>query len=290
MLTLIKKIFEILPSNAPEFIYTTIFKPKPILNLVNWIILKIIPENIVLPSGRVLFLNKKDPVISCALALGVYEKFETILFQKEVRIGMTVVDIGANIGYYTIIAGDLVGPKGKVFCFEPDSESVEILRKNIEVNKFKNVECINKALSNKEGSIGFFSSIKNRADNRIYDPGDGRIYTEVETTTLDSNIPKDIKIDLIKMDIQGAEALAISGMEESIKRIGKTTLITEFWPDSVRKIGKSPEEFLEKLISLGFDLYNINGKKKRLEKITDTAQFTKKYRGREFANIIGYKN
>jgi len=289
MITFLKKIFRLLPSQTPEFIYTKILKPKPLLKMANWLILRIIPENITLPSGRILFFNKKDPVISCALALDVYEKFETELFKREIKPGMTVIDVGANIGYYTIMSADMVGPTGKVICVEPDSQSVEMLKKNIEANKFNNIECINKALSDKEGVVGFYSSVKNRADNRIYDPGDGRVYTEIKTTTLDKILSPDTKIDFLKIDIQGAEALAIDGMKESIGRSGKMTLFTEFWPSSIEKTGRSAEKFLQKLIAFGFELYNIDDVKKKLDKITDLKSFSEQYKGREFTNIIGYK-
>ncbi len=289
MLKLIKKIFEFLPSNAPEFIYTTIFKPKPIQSLVNWVILKIIPESILLPTGRILFFNKKDPVVSGALALGVYEGFETSLFQAELKAGMTVVDIGANIGYYTVIAANAVGQTGKVIAFEPDKQSADILQKNIKTNKFNNISFINKAVSNTIGLLHLYVSNKNRGDNRIYDPGDGRQYVEVEVTTLDHTISPETRIDIIKMDIQGAEALALDGMEESIKRSKKITFFTEFWPESIKNTGRSPEEFLKKLISLGFTLYYINDEQKQLEEINDINKFANRFKGREYANLACYK-
>ncbi len=290
MLIIINKIFEFLPYSAPEFLYTMILKSKLFQKMVNYLLLSIIPEKLSLSFGRILFLNKKDPVISSALSLNVYENFETTLFQKELHNGMTVVDIGANIGYYTVMAAHFVGPSGKVIAFEPDEQSGEILKKNIVVNKFNNVSYVNKALSDKKGFTRLYVSDENRGDNRIYNPKDGRKYVEVEIITLDEYLPKETKVDLIKIDVQGAEFLVLLGMEQTITKSKTLIIFTEFWPQAIIEIGKSPEEFLKKLIGFGFSLYNINNRKKCLEHIVDIKKFTYKYSGREYTNIICYKN
>lgn len=289
MLHLIKKIFEFLPGKVPEYLYTTVFKPKPIKKIINRILLSIIPDKITLPFGRVLFLNKKDPVVSGALALGVYENFEAILFQKEIQQGMTVLDMGANLGYYTVMFAHLVGPSGKVIAFEPDPQSGVVLKKNILANEFHNVSFVEKALSDHTGFIKLYVSIENRGDNRIYDTKDGRESIEVEMVSLDDYLPKDTKIDLIKMDVQGAESLILSGMEKTIKRSSPLIIFTEFWPKAIIETGKSPENFLQKLIDLGFTLHFINDNKKCIEKIINIKNFTSKYKGREFANLLCYK-
>ncbi len=289
MFFIIKRMFEFLPVNAPEFLYTTIFKPEPLKKLVNWILLLIIPDKLLLPFNRTLFLNKKDPVVSGAISFGVYENFEISLFKKELHRGMTVVDIGANIGYYTVMAAHFVGVNGKVIAFEPDEQSGKVLEKNIIINKFNNVLYENKALSDKNGIVKLYISEENRGDNRIYDTKDGRKYVEVETITLDKYLPKETKIDLIKMDVQGAESLILSGMEQTITKSKILTIFTEFWPKAITETGKSPEEFLQKLINLGFSLHVINDTKKCLEKITNINYFAHKYKGRKYANIVCYK-
>ncbi len=290
ILTALKKTFSLFPDDTPEFIYTTIFKPKLLKKTVNRILLKIIPEKLLLKSGSVLYLNSKDPVVSSALALGIYENYETEIFKNTLKKGMTLVDIGANIGYYTVLAADIIGETGKIISFEPDEQSMDIFKKNIISNKFKNVSYVEKALSDKKGTILFYPSDENRGDNRIYDPGDGRKYVEVETITLDEYLPQDTKVDIIKMDIQGGEYLALVGMEKTILRSESLTIFAEFWPKGIMETGKSPEEFLKKLKGYGFSLYNIKSRERKIEKIEDIEQFTKKYQGREYTNIIGYKN
>lgn len=290
MLYLIKKIFKFLPGNVPEFLYTTIFKAKPIKKVVNCILLFIIPDKILLSFGLVLFLNKKDPVVSGALALGVYENFETFLIEKEIHEGMMVIDIGANIGYYTVLFAHLVGSNGKVIAFEPDKQSGEVLKKNITANKFRNVLYVDKALSDRKGLVKLYISEENRGDNRIYDTKEGRDWVEVEMISLDDYLPKEKKVDIIKMDVQGAEALILKGMEKIISYSDKMIIFTEFWPDGIRKTGESPEEFLKKLVGFGFSLYNINTKENKLEKIGEINQFAKRYYNSKYTNIVCYKN
>jgi hypothetical protein len=144
-------------------------------------------------------------------------------------------------------------------------------------------------LSDKNGFVNLYVSEENRGDNRIYDTKDGRKYVKVETISLDEYLPKETKVDLIKMDVQGAESLVLSGMEQTIIRSNPLTIFTEFWPKAITETGKSPEEFLQKLINFGFSLFFINDKKKCLEKIVNINHFANKYTGREYANIICYK-
>src|SRR5215472_8514925 len=101
-----------------EFIYTVVLKPRFIRTLVNKAILTIVPETI--RVGRaVVCLNPRDPVVSGALTLGVYERPEIKLVSNILREGMIVVDVGANVGLYTAIAIHRVGQRGKIVSLEP---------------------------------------------------------------------------------------------------------------------------------------------------------------------------
>ena len=87
---------------------------------------------------------------------GVNEKYETELFKKMVQDGMVVVDIGANIGYYTLIAAKLVGNKGIVYAFEPEPSNYELLCQNIAINGYTNVVPIEKAVSKTSGKTKLY--------------------------------------------------------------------------------------------------------------------------------------
>ena len=97
-----------------------------------------------------------------------HEQFETEVFKKEIEKGDTVLDLGSHIGYYTLIAAELVGEKGKVFAFEPEPTNFVLLKKNIKINNYQNVIPVQKAVSNKNGKGRLYLKEK-KTQNRIYD-------------------------------------------------------------------------------------------------------------------------
>ena len=121
---------------------------------------KVRPKGIILLTniqGNKIYVNTNDKSISARLLMeGRIEKYETELFKKIVKKGMVVVDIGANIGYYTLIAAKLVGENGIVYSFEPEPNSHKFLCKNVEINNYTNVVPIKKAVSNKNGEVNLW--------------------------------------------------------------------------------------------------------------------------------------
>ena len=208
-------------------------------------------------DGHKLFLDSED-----SLRLSVYgkfEEFETEVMKKEIKEGDIVLDIGANIGYYTLIFARLVGDKGKVFAFEPDPENFALLKKNVETNGYKNIILINKAVSDKEGEIKLYLNKYNKANHTIYQTEENRESIPIKTISLD-NFFKDYKgkIDFIKMDIEGAEYLAIKGMINLLKKNKNIKLITEYYPHWFKKLNVKSEEYLKLLSKCGFKLYDLN--------------------------------
>ncbi|MFQ5574888.1 MAG: FkbM family methyltransferase [Terriglobia bacterium] len=168
-----------------------------------------------------MYLDSKD---SLRLSLnGIYEPLETELVQKEVVEGNVVLDLGAHIGYYTLIFARLVGSQGKVFAFEPGPDNFALLEKNVQVNRYRNVTLVQRAVSEAAGRVRLYLNEGNTADHRMYDSRDGRKHIEVETVRVDDYFAEyEGKIDFIKMDIQGAEGAALSGMVRLIEGVGRT--------------------------------------------------------------------
>jgi len=238
--------------------------------------------------GHVVWLDDKD-----TLELGthgVYEPFETNLFLKEIKPGQTVVDVGANIGYYTLLAARLVGPEGKVYAFEPDPTNFALLQKNVEANGYTNVVLSTHALSHRNTKAKLYLNPANRGDHRIYDSGVGRETVPIDTVTLDSYLGKKArKVDFIKMDIQGAEPLALEGMKRTIKANKGLKLITEFSPDSIKLCGSDPKKYLAALTALGFKLSEISEKEKKLTTTTPVRLMKKNWSDEAYTNLFGIK-
>jgi len=188
---------------------------------------------------------ENDKYIGQRVALEKYEPYETQLILRQTKIGDTVVDVGANIGYYTVLLADKVGKTGKVYAFEPDKTNFEILVKNIETNNLKNVVAINAAVGSISGKKILYKSKNNLGDHKLY--GNGEKET-VKIIKLD-NYFKDIKVDLMKIDTQGWEPEVIDGAKELIKK-NKPVIFLEYSPASYKLAklnGEKMMEFLRKI-------------------------------------------
>ena len=240
-------------------------------------------------DGHKIFLDSQD---SLNFSSGEnYKPTETEVFKKEISLGNTVLDIGANIGDDTLVLAKLVGNRGRIYAFEPDPDNFRLLKKNVLVNKYKNVVLINKAVSDKNGIIKLFLSDNNKADHRIYDPENKRKYVEVGMISLDSYFKsKRTKIDVVKIDIQGAEMLAFKGMKRLLKNNKNCKILTEFWPIGLKRAGSSAKECLSFIRGMGYSISYLDEKKSQVIKVSDNyllKNFTEKKEN--FANLICIK-
>ncbi|MDD5109704.1 MAG: FkbM family methyltransferase [Patescibacteria group bacterium] len=177
-----------------------------------------------------------------------FEPLTTKVFEGVIKPGMTVVDLGANIGYFTLLAARLVGHEGKVFAFEPEPKNFSLLQKNISDNHYRNIVAVQSAVTDKIATVKLFLSRTNKGGHSLLPPQDSEGAVLVPSMSINSyfaNSPS--HIDLIKMDIEGAEPLALNGMEEVLKKNPNIILITEFNPTVIRKGGCRPELFLQML-------------------------------------------
>ncbi|MBS3100842.1 FkbM family methyltransferase [Candidatus Woesearchaeota archaeon] len=213
------------------------------------------------------------------------EAFETKLLGKIVKKGMVVYDIGANVGYYTLIFAHLVGRKGRVYAFEPEPENYRLLLKNIRASNCRNVIAIKKAVSDKSGKVKFFVSEAYKGDHSMSDLGAGSKLIEVDSITIDNFVRNKAKPGFIKIDVEGAEFLAVKGMGKLLDSGKGVKMVCEFYPKGLIKCGDSPGEFLSRLESHGFKIKLINEKKKRIEPI-GSPSLIKLCSGSRYANIL----
>lgn len=177
--------------------------------------------------------------------LGTAERVKRGVFTKKVERGNVILDIGANVGYYSLMASRLVGPEGVVHAFEPSPRNIRYALQHFEINDIKNV-CLNEcAVSSKSGNARFDASI-DPVTQRI--SKDGGI--EVKTITVDDYVRQTAigKVDVIKIDVEGHEIDVLRGAKE-VLRYHKPKVFVETHDRFVPGIHEECEKFL---LELGF--------------------------------------
>lgn len=218
--------------------------------------------------GQKILVDTRDLSLAPHLLLdGYWESWVTNVFLNLLESGMTVVEVGANVGYYTLLSASKVGITGKVFSFEPNPEIFEILSRNVEINGFADrTVLINKAVTDTTGNTEFYLYNHHMGSNTIFRPYDdvlerereGYKTIEVQTITLDEYFSKDTHVDLMKVDAEGSEAFIFEGMHRLIANNPHIKIICEFSPSQIIRTGKTPTEFLKSIFEHGFNCQKIN--------------------------------
>lgn len=218
-------------------------------------------------KGKTLNMDLRDQAVSSAIfAEGVWEPEETEFIEKSLRPGMVFVDIGANIGYYSVIASSLVGRKGTVFAFEPDPKNFALLERNVAENQCQNVITVQKAVAAATRQLFLYRSSDNYGDDRTYEPGDTNVRPRrlrpspvaVGGVSLDEYLAsRPTIVDFVKMDIQGSEYDAFAGMRKTLQGNSDITILTEFWPMGLKQAGVAPKAFLDEVRACGFLIHEL---------------------------------
>ena len=205
--------------------------------------------------GHKIWLYPKS-MQSWEIIFGLFEQDTVNTFQRILKPGMTVLDIGAFVGYYTLLAANLVGKQGKVYAFEPNPVAFAILTKNIKENGYqKIIQAIPKAVSNRHDNVCLFVTEKEAAQASLYAPKQGFYKSiQVETVILDEFFAQLgwPQIDVVKIDVEGAEVEVLDGMKEVVRRNPQIKLIIEFNPANQLKSIGNYYKFFEVLQDLGF--------------------------------------
>lgn len=164
-----------------------------------------------------LSIRLNDP-LHYSILLGLHERDVLECLQRQLRPGMTVFDVGANLGYFSLIAAQLVGKSGRVICLEPDPRVAEVLRRNVAANGFQNASVVQAAASDSCGEVSFGCAPASSWSGIYYERPTKRIV--VRAVTLDSLCGELglSRVDFVKIDIEGAEGVALEGMSEMLRR------------------------------------------------------------------------
>jgi FkbM family methyltransferase len=205
--------------------------------------------------NSLLLTNIHDNGIGTLLFLkGSYANGRVSIIRELVKSGNTVVDIGANIGYFTTLMVNLVGKKGNVYAFEPDLRSVNLLCQTVEKNRWNNVIVNQKAISNKSGICQFYQTESWTANTLSKDIH--KSIVTVPVTTLDEYFPT-ISVDFIKMDMDGSELLAIESMVNLISRSPNIKILVEYHPTNLKRYMDNPLKFIDIANQCGLELFGI---------------------------------
>lgn len=166
--------------------------------------------------------------------------------------GMVAVDLGAHVGYHTILMSRLVGPTGRVIALEPEPENFSQLQANIQAAGVTNVDAHPVAAVVEPGSITLHLSDDNSGDHSVSYRAGARTVS-VPGVALDDLLGDDARIDVVKSDLQGADHLGLRGMERTLKRC-KPRVVVEFWPEGIAATGDDPVDVIRYYRSLGLSI------------------------------------
>ncbi len=243
------------------FIQTVLKIAKPTPHLIKYVLFKTIEgkklsfESKLSFSGNLVNLNVGDFVQYWMYMDGVYERPWVKLIRERIQ-GQPFLDIGANVGNFCLSICDVAS---QVFAIEASSHCCNSIEQAIRKNKIKNIEVANLAVFNRSGeSIDLFLSPDTHGNNSIFSAGKRETTERVATITIDDfcknrNITS---LGLIKMDIEGAEAMALKGAQNTLQSL-KPDLVIEFNQPTSKLHGQDVAELWSTLSGLGYRAYHL---------------------------------
>jgi len=205
-----------------------------------------------------VYIDPRDRVIAKKLILyGGYETHEIELLCSFVQPGDCVLDVGANIGLYSLALSRAVGPEGRVIAVEPDPDNLALLRRNLQTNGCANVSVVSDALGDESKDVLLYESNDNRgalSTSDVLGVGAKRAIG-VRMRRGDSVMAElGVTARIAKIDVEGAEPLVIAGLGTRLPQV----LLFEFVPWMLRAAGHDPPAFLRSLISSGYTLSSVD--------------------------------
>ncbi len=212
-------------------------------------------------EGRILFeCRPRNSLASEVFYCGSYEAQETELVRTLLGPGDTFVDVGAHWGYFSLLAADLVGAEGRVLSIEADPRIFRTLSRNAALNGLPQLEVVHLAAAGSEGTItldGYEEEGDNWGISKIAAANhmlDGKNSFQVRARAVDDMLDERAvgRVDLLKMDIEGAEDFALDGMQRGIRDGRYQRILLELHPAELAQHGKSAAGVLTRLRAAGY--------------------------------------
>ena len=206
-------------------------------------------------SGFSLYVSPDDAAVGATIAsLGFYEPNVTAVFEAKLRPGMNIVDIGANIGWFTMLAASRVGPTGHVLAVEPNPLNARMLEASRQANGFQHVSLLPVAAGLRNGAVALHRTYSNGSTTSL-DRVDVLGAEIVPVLRLDDVLGDEhCPVAVVKVDVEGAEALALGGMERTLRR-DRPVIVSEFSPNMMPGLSSiTAEDYVAWLQGLGYRL------------------------------------
>ncbi|MBS2019101.1 MAG: FkbM family methyltransferase [Deltaproteobacteria bacterium] len=251
-------------------------------------------ETVVECLGHRLHVNAHDEGIARQILVkGIYEAAETRFFTRWLQPGMSVLDVGANFGYFTVLAARAVGDRGSVHAFEPEPGNFALLQRNVAEHGYRWAHPHRLALSDAPGRAELFTDPSNLGNPSLTEanvPEKGGS-VDVELVTLDGflgELGERRRVDLLKMDVQGFEGKVLAGAQRMLER-DRPWMLLEIWPKGLRRAGTEPLDLLQGLSAMGYRLRELDeeghpGRTLGVEELV--ARCDRMVDGEEFQNVL----
>lgn len=201
-------------------------------------------------DGFKIATDPTDVLIGRHILAGNYEPEVAGLIRQHLSPGMTFLDIGANVGFFSLMAASIVGEKGTVIAVEPSPSNVRLLEISRVLNTFEHLEIHAVAADEKMRLLSYSTAFSNGSTNEPTDDIERLMLSQmVPSMTIDQIVGRR-RVDICKIDVEGFEHIALRGASSMLKR-HKPKIISEFAPDNIKG---GPDSYLEYLISLGYQI------------------------------------
>lgn len=226
-----------------------------------------------IPLGLEMIVNPYEFVGRHIFVEGIYEPECTNVFLSLLRPGDCVLDVGANIGYFTLLSSSLVGSEGRVHAFEASPKIAQMLQKNIGLNDVSNVVVHNEAVLDRSGFVKFYTGPEeNLGLSSIQNTGNGsRVDAEVPCVKIDHMISTFPLVRLVKIDVEGVEFLVLKGMLELIER-DRPYIILEFTHALLQQMNCDALTLFDYFAKYNYSLYEITSNGVRIINLPPNVQ------------------
>ena len=211
-------------------------------------------------GGALFDCDLGDHIAREACFTGSYEPPVTRIFRHHIGAGGTAIDAGANWGYFALVAAAAVGIRGRVIALEPDPRQTARLSRNLELNAFRHVEAVASAAAAGIGEVrlaGYADGQTNQGTSSIVGAAESDDAFVVPTTALDE-IAGDSPVDIVKIDVEGAEDLVLAGMRDGLSSQRYRAILLELHPAHLQARGVDPMICIRLLLDHGYRGWTID--------------------------------